>query len=220
VIVDQLAITDPNPDFAAQASRALERAGYIVDYYPSTAVTVEFYRELPKRGYSFVLLRSHSTELLYKHKDADAPASLYIAGRSVMLFTNEPYSPFAHVDDQLADRLGVGSYPDGRQPGRYFVIDPAFVASSMHGRFHDATIVLMGCGGLSTIDLAKAFEQRGAKEFISWDASVTAAHTDAATQTLLNHLIADGLEPKQAVARTMTEVGPDPSFGAHLLAYP
>jgi hypothetical protein len=218
VIIDQLAFTDANPEFAADASRQLEAAGYAVDYYPSKAVTVEFYRELPTRGYSFVLLRSHSTQFIYRRDSATS--ALRQAENSVMLFTTEPYSQVAYADEQRSGRVAVGSYPDGQAPGQYFLIDPTFVASSMRGQFRNATVVLMGCGGLSTTDMAKAFEKRGAKEFISWDTSVTAAHTDAATRTLLSHLLGDTPQPNEAVAKTMAEVGPDPSFGSKLVAYP
>ena len=217
-IIDQLGYTDANPDFAAEASRVLEAAGYAVDYYPSAAITVEFYRELPSRGYNFVLLLSHSTNILYKPDAGNA--ELQAVDKSVMLFTTEPYSAFAHVEDQRSRRLAVGSYPDRPIAGRYFLIQPEFVTSSMHGRFRDATIVLMGCAGLSTPDLAEAFQRRGAKEFISWDTAVTAAHTDAATRKLLAHLVGEGLAPEEAVARTMADVGPDPAYGARLVTYP
>lgn len=218
VIIDQLAFTDANPDFAAAASHQLESAGYTVDYYPSKAVTVEFYRELPSRGYSFVLLRSHSTQFIYR-RDSTTSA-LRQAENSVMLFTTGPYSQVAHAAEQRAGSVAVGSYPDHQAEGQYFLIDPTFVANSMHGQFKNATVVLMGCGGLSTTDMAKAFEKRGAKEFISWDTSVTAAHTDAAARTLMSHLLGDTPQPNEAVAKTMAEVGPDPSFGSKLLAYP
>jgi hypothetical protein len=218
VIVDQLAYTDANPDFAAEAERDLRAAGYDVDYYPSKAVTVEFYRELPSRGYGFVLLRSHSTQFIYRRDPVTS--ELKQAENSVMLFTTEPYSQVAHADEQRSGRVAVGSYPDHQAEGQYFLIDPTFVANAMHGQFKNATVVLMGCGGLSTTDLAKAFEKRGAKEFISWDTSVTAAHTDAAARKLLAHLLGDTPQPNEAVARTMAEVGPDPSFGSKLLAYP
>jgi hypothetical protein len=217
VIIDQLAHTDANPDFAKDATSVLESAGYRVDYYPSAAITVEFYRELPSRGYSFVLLRSHSTNFLTR-PDENNPGET-VVDKSVMLFTTEPYTVFAHGDEQRDRQIAVGSYPDHPDAGRYFLIQPEFVASRMHGHFKDATVVLMGCGGLSTPDLAEAFKGRGAKEFISWDASVTAAHTDEATRSLLGHLVRDGLTPDEAVAKTMEDVGPDPAFGARLVTF-
>ena len=60
-IIDQLALTDPNPAFVKEATRELEDAGYRVDYVPPEAVTVDFYRALPKKGYHLIILRSHSS---------------------------------------------------------------------------------------------------------------------------------------------------------------
>ncbi len=79
---------------------------------------------------------------------------------------------------------------------------------------------MMGCEGLLTDTTARAFIERGAETYISWDETVTAAHTDAATSALLEHLLIDGLSPAEAVERTMAELGPDPVFESRLLAYP
>jgi hypothetical protein len=59
-IVDHLSLTEPNPAFADRATGVLEEAGYAVDYYPGEQVTVDFYRELPSRGYEMLILRVHS----------------------------------------------------------------------------------------------------------------------------------------------------------------
>ncbi len=217
VIVDQLALTNPNPEFVNEAGLRLQAAGYAVDYYRSYEVTVDFYRDLPKRGYKLIVIRSHASQQIFERDPATGGA---VEHAGVALFTNEPYSQFTHEDDQRGYRLGVGSYPQLGITDKYFLIGPEFVRSSMRGTFKDATIVLMGCGGLSTPDMARAFEERGVRQFISWDTLVTAAHTDAATQELLGHLVSDRLPPAEAVAQTMAAVGPDPSYGSRLLVYP
>lgn len=217
VIIDQLALTDPNQAFVNEAGLRLQAAGYAVDYYRSYEVTVDFYRDLPKRGYKLIVIRSHASQQVFE-RDPATGGPIEHAG--VALFTNEPYSQFTHADDQRDYRLGVGSYPQLGISDKYFLIGPEFVRSSMHGTFKDATIVLMGCGGLSTPDMARAFEERGVRQFISWDTLVTAAHTDAATQELLGRLVSDRLSPAEAVAQTMAAVGPDPSYGSRLLVYP
>jgi len=217
VIIDQLAITDPNPDFVNAAGVRLQDAGYAVDYYRSDEVTVDFYRDLPKQGYKLIVIRSHASQKVFERDPATGRA---IEKDGVALFTNERYSSFTHTGDQRDYRLGVGSYPQLGITDKYFLIGPAFVQSSMRGKFHDATIVLMGCGGLSTKGMAQAFQQRGVTQFISWDTLVSAAHTDAATQALLSHLVTENLPAAEAVARTMAEVGPDPSYGSRLLTFP
>jgi hypothetical protein len=40
----------------------------------------------------------------------------------------------------------------------------------------------------------------GATNFVSWDASVTAQHTDAATDKLLEHLFGQGRDLREALA--------------------
>ena len=97
---------------------------------------------------------------------------------------------------------------------------PNFIKSSMKGNFPGTTIIIMGCDGLRSDSIAEAFVERGAKAVVGWDGLVSSAHTDAATERLLQHLLADGLPLQEAVAQTMAEVGPGPSYGSTLLAYP
>ena len=203
-IVDQLSLTQPNPDFAQTASDLLQQAGFTVDYYPGEEVTVDFYRNLPARDYDLIVLRVHSG----------------ISGTtgSIGLFTSEPYDTTKYVAEQRAVRLGQAHYYDGGEV--YFGIYPEFLASDARGTFDKALIVMMGCFGLKRTDLAKAFVQRGAAAVVSWDGLVSAPHTDAATENLLQHLLVDRLTVGQAVAKTMAEVGPDPANGSSLLFYP
>jgi hypothetical protein len=216
-IIDQLALTDPNPQFVANATRELRLAGYTVDYVPAQSVTVNFYRSLPARGYSFIVLRSHTSDY---QAPLDAASASKPPVSSVGLFTNELYSTTTHVDDQRATRLMVDWYADRDIPWRYFGITPSFILNSTRGRFDGTTVVLMGCSGLETNDLAQAFLARGAKTFVSWDRPVTAEHTDAATADLMTNIFSNGLDVHEAVAKTMEDVGSDPSFGSRLAVFP
>lgn len=209
-IVDQLSLTEPNPDFVEAATSLLEEAGYAVDYYPGEEVTVEFYRDLPTERYQLVILRVHSglTSLTRTYEEVTD---------QVALFTSSPYSEAKYLE-QSVDSLAIASYRVGGP--RYFAIMPDFVKSSMRGRFDDTTIILMGCDGLASDKAAEAFVQRGASAFLSWSGLVSARYTDAATERLLDHLVIDGLTVQQAIAQTMTDVGPDPEYGSILLVYP
>ena len=60
VIVDQLSLTQPNPEFISDARGTLAAAGYTVEYIPGEDVTVDIYRSLPDRDYDLVLLRVHA----------------------------------------------------------------------------------------------------------------------------------------------------------------
>lgn len=207
-IVDQLSLTQPNPAFAENATAILEEAGYQVDYYPGEEVTVDFYRDLPTYGYDLLLLRVHSGLA----RDYGEPTDY------VSLFSGEPFSDTEHAQERADGLVGRASYYDGSP--QVFGIVPAFIQSSMQGRFDGATVVLMGCDSLKTETTAAAFIDKGAKVVVGWDGRVSAEHTDTAGEHLLRHLLADGLNTEDAVARTMTEVGPDPEYESVLLLYP
>lgn len=115
---------------------------------------------------------------------------------------------------------GVVSYPERGIDRRYFGLNPEFIEYATEGRFKKTIVVLMGCGGLHSDSMAKAFVEKGAAAFIGWDNAVTAAHTDTTTTALLERLIKNRAEAVDAVAETMAEIGPDPAFGARLVAYP
>jgi len=205
-IVDHLSLTAPNQTFIQTARNMLETANYTVDYYPRDNVSVEFYRNLPKQGYSLMILRVHST-----FKD-----------ESVVLFTSERYSTKEYREEQMFDRLGAVAYTveEAKQGIVYFGIMPSFVEHSMKGRFNNAVIVMMGCDGLKYTSMAEAFVQKGARVYISWNGPVSASHTDQATTQLLEHLITEKQAIKQAVTETMKEVGPDPVDESILIYYP
>lgn len=223
VIVDQLAITDPNPAFVTDATRELEAAGYDVEYVPPEAVTVDFYRTLPKQGYDLIILRSHSSSVRVRREPVVAGGVVIansVREAVVGLFTTEPYSTQRYIYEQRQLQLSVSSYPERNIGQSYFGLNPEFIAQATEGRFNNTVIILMGCGGLNSASMAKAFIGKGAGAFISWNSDVSAAHTDRAAEQLLERLIAQRLDPAAAVAQTMAEVGPDPAFGARLLAYP
>ena len=115
-------------------------------------------------------------------------------------------------------------YPDGsvelRDLPRYFGVPAEFVESSMEGSLDDAIVIVMGCSGLASDSLAGALVERGAGAVASWDGLVSAAHTDAATERLLELFVLDKLSVEEAVETTRAELGPDPSFGSNLLSYP
>jgi hypothetical protein len=208
-IVDQLSLTFPNQTFIEVATNILKQAGYTVDYYAGEEVTVEFYRNLPTRGYGLIILRVHSSAAeLQGEEFVEIP---------VGIFTSESYSQTKYVYEQLTDQLLMASYTMP-QPPYYFGIVPKFVTSSMKGTFQNTIIIMMGCEGLNNTKMAEAFIQKGAKAYIGWKGAVSASHTDQATTRLLQHLISEKQTIKQAVDKTMKEVGPDPVYNS-LLTY-
>jgi hypothetical protein len=134
----------------------------------------------------------------------------------VVLFSSELYDRNLYVQDQAANRLVIANYT--YDPKSYFGIAPDFFDEL--GDFHDTTIVMMGCQGIQSEHAAQAFIDKGAKTYISWNQTVSANHTDEATEKLLQHLLVDQQSASDAVAQTMAEVGPDPTYGSKLVAFP
>ena len=211
VIVDQLALTYPNPEFVDEATQTLRDAGYAVDYVPGEDVTVDFYRDLPTQDYDMVVLRIHAA----RNQNNQSGSEILLPE----LFTAEPYSRTEHTWEREQGYLGPVVYNEGDEE-QFFGIGPAFVAARMRGDFGGATVVMMGCNGLISDQMAEAFIRRGAGAFVSWDDLVSVAHTDAATLNLLGHMLVDELSPGDAAAATMADVGPDPYYDSVLLSYP
>ena len=212
-IVDQLSLTQPNPDFAASATDILEQAGYAVDYFPGKQVTVELYRNLPTHDYDLIILRVHSGI----SEETDITTGEKTKREYVSLFTGEPYRRDKYPDEPTG-RLGKATYYEGAPP--LFGIGPEFITHSMRDSFDKTLIVMMGCDGLRSQRTAQAFLDKGASAFVSWTRRVSASHTDAATLRLLEKVLVEGLPVGDAVAQTAAELGPDPSYGAELRVLP
>ena len=204
VLIDEAALTAPDKPFVEAAIALLQQAGYVVDYYAGSDVTVDLFRELPSRGYGFIIFRGHSAALF----------------DNLVLFTNEPYSEDAHLDDQRSGRLvEVHWNAECIDEPRFFGIMPEFI-ENLDGGFDGATVLITGCWGLDPNTTAAAFVKKGAGVVVGWDGLVLANHTDAATERLLQHLLVDRLPTAEAVGQTMAEIGPDPEYGSKLGVYP
>ncbi len=200
VIVDQLSLTYPNHTFVQTATKILVQAGFRVEYYSGEDVTVDFYRSLPTKGYTLIVLRAHST----------ATWSGNIEG-PVSFFTSERYSTTKHVYEQLTDQVGYVAFSEEEyQRGiRYFGITPLFVLESMTGRFHDPLFIMMGCDGMKNPLMAKALVKQGVSVYVGWNGQVSAGRTDSATIRLLQNLILEKETTQEAVEKAMSTVGPD-----------
>jgi len=210
-IVDQLSITQPNQTFIERATEVLEEAGFSVDVYNWTSVTVDFYRDLPSMGYKLIVFRTHSGILM---NATGQP----VPGNPVFLFTAEQYDPNRHTWLLLTDQVAPANPWDIQK--FYFAISPKFVRESMNGRFQDTLIIIAGCHGLYSTTMAEALIERGASIVISWDKGILAPYMDGATGFLLDKLLIENKTIKQAVKETMETIGPDPDEGAVLQYYP
>ena len=85
LIIDQLYDEMPNQHFHSRATEYLESAGYSVDIVTTQNVTVDFYKDLPKMNYKYVVVRTHGAENV----------------NDVVLFTGERYSEEEYIQEQL-----------------------------------------------------------------------------------------------------------------------
>jgi hypothetical protein len=204
-IVDELSIDYPNPTVLSSLVATMEEAGFSVDVYGPSQVTVELYRSLPAKGYEFVLFRVHAA-----FHDGDT-----------WLFTSEAYKK-----EELLNKYVVELVTDQIAPARSFVgegrvlaVSPEFIRKSM-GNWMGAVVVLAGCYGTTGDSLPKAFVDRGASAVVGWNQAVSAEHADLASLELVKLLFVDKMKLNVAVEAVMLQVGPDPGYNSSLTVYP
>lgn len=210
-IVDQLYLLEPNQAFIEKATETLESYGFSVDLWQGKEITVDFYAQLPRRGYRLIILRVHSGILLALLQGQMVPS------KTTYLFTGETYTTTRYVSEQLTDRVSnaliTPKYP------LVFAVNSDFIKNNLKGYFDNTIIIAMGCETFYLDDMADAFIQRGASAYLGWSGVVSLKHTDSATLELVNRLGRD-MTVAAGVADTMTELGLDPYFGAYFKYHP
>jgi hypothetical protein len=197
VLIDSLSLTDPDPPFVWNVTHSLSVAGYSVDYYGPSQVTVSLFRNLALQNYKLVIIRSHTATY------QGVPTGLSIV-------TSEPYSKSKYVYEQLVGQVAPATVRPGNT---FFSITPAFVRSAITGGFQDAIVIQMGCSALlGNHDIATAFIDKGASAFIGWDNLVSSWYTDVSTQNVVSSIV-HGHTVGEAVS---SAGGPDPGYGGQL----
>jgi hypothetical protein len=212
-IVDQLAVMELNQEFIDQVTADLEAAGLKVDVYSGEEVTVKLYRQLPKHGYKLIIFRAHAG-LLKAEEDGEVVG----VKPATYLFTAEEYSQLKHVPEQLDDQL-LPAEMEADFP-LVFAVNSRFIRESLAGSFDDTLIIMMGCSGAYLEDMATAFTLKGASTYLGWDGSVSLDYIDRATADLIANLCRGGMTINEAAAETMSQIGPDPEWGASLRFHP
>jgi hypothetical protein len=193
--VDSLAVDSPNPGLVENFSSLARAEGYALAYYPPSAVTVDLFKHLPEKGYSMIILRTHSTW------DGN------------VVVTSEPYNSQQRVVGQLLNRVGDANV-EGHQ---YFSVTPAYIGGDMCGRLQATMVLSMGCTTGSG-QLAKAFMEKGARLFVGWNGLVTVTQTDSTFQALVG-LLLKGMPANEAIHTIMPVDGVDPTTGPNLVLY-
>lgn len=204
VIIDQLYDEMPNKDFHTKATEYLQNAGYSVDIVTTQDITVDYYKNLPKMNYEFVLVRTHGAENV----------------NDVVVFTGEKYTEEQYITEQLLGQVkkaapllertfkisddGSSDWvivnetyrykktpanPINESENEYFAISADLVKHAMSGKFHDTVFVLGGCNTLSNPSLGQALLDRGASTVVGWDNTVGNADNDQALLRFLDNYL-------------------------------
>ncbi len=200
-----VAILDPldgeGRGFTDSCIELFESASFEVDVIRGADVSVSQIKKI-SGGYNIVVFRVHS--------------SVY-HGR-VWFFTGEEYSQGRYVLEQLVDEVHPARPALGSE--FLFAVGAEFVLHFLEDRFDGTLIVVMGCDGLRSQDLAKAFLEAGASAYVSWDGPVSLEHTDRATLAMLKVLVAEDMYLRDAIRYSMELPGPDPSYSSMLCFFP
>ncbi|NJD54462.1 MAG: hypothetical protein FIB07_16560 [Candidatus Methanoperedens sp.] len=197
-IIDQL-FQYQNMTFVETATDILNQSGYTVDYF-SNNITVDFYRNLPDKGYNVIIFRVHS--LATYNETTNVPVSL---------FTSERYDKNKYIYESLTDRLSnvIYSQYEYKKGISYFGINPSFISDSTKGNFQDTIVITMGCEGLRNNMMARAFIEKGAIVYIGWNSQILASKTDSTTINFMEHFFLEKLTLRNAIRETFNETGGD-----------
>ena len=200
-IIDGLYGTYPNPALTQSIVQYISSAGYHVDVFEGTNVTIDLLRNIG--GYKILILRLHSV--------INDDGFLYI-------FSGEEYTESKYVNEQLSGAVRKGVTFIGNETP-VFALNALFLGVNKPDSLNGTTIILAGCNGTATPYVIQRFFERGVKAYVSWNGYVDLHHSDEATLQLVRALYSEGFSLDEAVKKVMTEVGPDPLYGSELLCH-
>ena len=208
VIIDQLYDDMPNLFFHDQATKFLTAAGYQVDIVTTKDITVDFYKNLPKMNYKYVVVRTHGAE----------------NSQDVVLFTGEKYTEDRYITEQFLGQVQKAApllevaytvnddggskwvkvndtYSYMKTPAKpvmdseneFFAISDDLVNHGMNGRFDQTIFILGGCNTLSNPSLAKSLIDKGAQMVVGWDNTVGNVDNDSAMLHFLETTLVENL---------------------------
>jgi hypothetical protein len=201
-IVDGLSGEFPNPDFIADATAILTSSGYNVDYYNSSQVTLELYKNLPETGYHLILLRIHCAPM-----DNSPGAAFFTSESEQGLYFTEQLLGWVRRAKTLTTE------------DRYYALTPVFFIEGMKGSFNDTLIVTMSCYGAIDETLASIFIERGAEAYLGWDEKVSAKHMDDMALGFLKNYLVEENSLEEAVNYVIEVYGQDPFYNSNLILY-
>jgi uncharacterized membrane protein (DUF485 family) len=195
-LIDALYVTLPNERFTKSITEILRNAGFEVDVFQGSQVTIDFLKDVPN-GYDLIILRMHSA----------------LEDDDLYLFTAEPYSIGKYTQEQHV-QIVKEAYATDPQP--VFAVNWGFIKKCMTGTFNGTLVIAMGCDGIRDSAIINEIMKQGAVGYISWTGPVLLSHSDTATLHLAESLYNQDLSITEAVQKTNNQVGSDPEWGTIL----
>ena len=195
-------IIDPinnESEFKTQAIQLLTENGYKTTYIASGNVTVNLMKNLPP-DYDLYIFRVHSTCI----------------NNRTWIFTGETYNSQKYPLMQLADL--VHKAKPSLESSYCFAVSPELITQYNEG-FNDGLVLMMGCEGLSSNDMASAFCDEGASNYVSWTGNVCLEHTDQAFLAFLETYCTGKTTLTDTITNISVTVGADPVYHSVLRAY-
>ena len=178
-------------------------------------ITVEFYKQILKSKYQVYVLRVHST-----FTPDLSRLGWKISEGSVVIITQERYDKSKYVVEQFFQEQLLPSFTlnaTGTPLGfGYFALTENFV-KAQNIDLEKATIIVLGCHGLYSKSMAKAFIEKGALAYFGFNGYITAPHADKTGAELLKNLFIEKKNIQEAISATMTRVGIEPYYKSELL---
>src|SRR3989442_8623593 len=227
-IIDQLHDDIPNATFIENATGYLVAAGYKVDLFTTKDITIDFYKNLPTKGYKFIVIRSHSGNAPVSDKNIDNSLSIFTGEKyDEKKYTFEQIMGFVQKSRAFTDEYAAKVQKEGGQmtlvnsdhPDPYFSVGSKFINEYMVGKFPGSTIIIGGCNTLENPSLADSLVKRGASAIIGWNKLVEAGHNDRVILEVLRSMLVDKVDGKEAVYSAMHILGPDPQYSSELNYY-
>lgn len=200
-LIDALYSTHPNQEFTKSLNQTLREAGFEVDVFQGTQVTVDFLKKMPD-GYKLIILRMHSA---------------LGTNNQLYLFTGELYSIGKYTQEQHLELVKQAYATDDSQS--VFAVNWGFIKRCMTQKFNGTLVIAMGCDGTLDSWIIEEFINQGVVGYVAWTGPVLMSHTDKATLHLIQALYTEKLQLENAVEKTNSQVGEDPEWGAILDYY-
>lgn len=180
----------------------LERAGYTVEHYKDSNVTIDLLKSLDNEGYAVIYINSHG------FMDSEERI-LFFTGEK-----NDSGTKGLHQKDIEEKRIGCFE-PEGHLMGYFYVTPEFFALYGNDTRYNNTLIFVDACHSANNTSMAKVFLDLEAHCYVGWTELVGVEYGVAMDGEFFHTMCADGETVEQSVRR----ISPDPTSGAELVYF-